>query len=276
MARSTKSESSKKLYRVPLNKIVSAHNPRNPLGPHAQAEGLTFASLWEQAISTDAAEQAAYVSAIDQYEMDGIKALAASILSNGLIQAITLREAGSGNFTLIAGSRRCLAVAYNACRGAGKADIEATLVKGNSVEMMYTGLAENGNRKDQNPMELCRAYQLQVNGGQTTADVATREGYSEQTVKNYLRLLELEPKNQKKVEAGKLTITGALKLLRNGQKDGDGSNGEPKGRKPKVRSRKAIEERLATLLGEVSESAMTAADKREVEVLRWLLGQEGE
>lgn len=118
-------------------------------------------------------------------------------------------------------------------------------------------------------MEVARAYKLQVNGGETVEEIAAREGYSDSTVNNYLRLLELEPKHQKKVEAGNMTLTAALRLLRNGQDEKAAANCVP----AKVKSKKKIAERLTALQGEVSEAAMTPADQREAEVLKWVLGQ---
>lgn len=260
------------VYRIPLAQITTSHNPRDPLGPWLVAEGYAAfhagerPSLWSLATSEDAAQRAQYVDLIDRLELqeDGIKDLAAKILANGQLQPVEVRESGSGKYTIVFGVRRCLAIAYNACRGIGKPTVEARLTKANSVDALYRGLAENGGRKKPGLMETARAYQLQLNAGETVGQIAAREGCANETVANRLRLLELEPRDQRRVEAGTLKLKGALALLR-----GQVLAREPGARRP---GKKQIAERLKTLTDEFLPEKMSEADRREVEILRWVLG----
>jgi ParB/RepB/Spo0J family partition protein len=244
-------------------------------------DGSTNPSLWQLATSKDLADRHQYVELIDKFD-PSIKELAASIIVNGLVEPVVLRGNRGETFSIVAGARRCLAVAYNYCRGAGQAVVEAWVNKDSNVENLYRGIAENSCRKDPNPLERVRAYQMLVNTGSTVEQVAEREGISAQTVKNYLKLLELEPKYQARIAAGTLNLTSALTLLRNGEPaeeevpervhrhGGDGP-------RRRVKSRKKVEYRYQGLISEFKDREhMDAADRREVEVLEWVLGIEGD
>lgn len=280
-----KQKSTRQVYKIPLASITTSHNPRNPLSAEMQRAGHgafdspeSKPSLWELGTSDDPAHRAEYVRLIDQFETGegGIRATAASILANGQINPVVLRENGSGRYTLVSGVRRCLAILYNACRGVGKPVVEATLIKANTVEALYQGMAENSCRKNPNPLEVARAYQLAQNAGATLAEIAEREGVSEQTVRNRLQLLELEPKEQRAVAEGRLKQGKALEMLKqSGNGDGHDGNGEVE-RPPRMRKRAEVLERYETLQKEFEPDRLSEADRRELEVLAWVLGLEGD
>jgi len=290
----SRSESQRKLWRVPLEVITHSDNSRNPLSAEMQAAGRatriadpdTDAKTLYELVTGDEADHALFLELIGQYESgeDGIRTLAHQILANGPINPIVLREnRGGETFSIVAGERRFWATWFNFLKGAGRPYIEASVNKDCNSENFYRSISENSCRKAPNLMERAGSIQLAVNGGSTTAEIAEREGCSEQTIKNRLRLLELTAKQQKAVASGNLTMSKALELLRKGGDDveGDGEAGGNAGategaasgvERRRVRKYRDVRQRYDQLVSEFENTSKTdAADKREMEVLAWVL-----
>lgn len=234
--------SQKKTYEIPIRKITSNTNPRNPLSKALQDQGWDVfgdgKSIWALAVSDDPAQRAEYAQLIRDHDPD-IASLATTILSQGLLQAVEVREGGSGpnaTFTLVFGCRRCLAVLYNWCvLGKPKEPIiQAALVKGNANHLLHRAITENI-RKQPSPVEEAKAINWALNNGETKQEICEQYGFSETTLKARLDILELPPEKQKKIHEGKLTVAKAMKESTNGHAD------EPK---KSLRKRKEIEEAL--------------------------------
>ncbi len=279
-----RSASKTTVYRIPIRQIVANTNPRNPLGPELQKLGWTVfeptqglvpiaypekPSLWELGTSNHASWRAEFVRLFQAHDPEFV-AWASTFITQGQLQPVEVRDNGKkgdndNTYTLVFGCRRCLAILYNwALTGRPREPIvEARLGKGNNVSCLYRAVVEN-QRRQQSPVEDATSIRFALNQGVTEDEVCSQFGFSPDTLRRRLQLLELPVPVQKKVHAGELTATKALR-------DAEKLNGEPaasmaedpdKPRTPRVRSRKAIEEVLA----EYADG--TAVGK----VLRWVLG----
>jgi len=90
------------------------------------------------------------------FEPEAFEELKKSILSNGLIQPITVRRKAQGLYELISGERR-----LKACAEIGMKDIPAYIIKVDTDEaMLALALIENIQREKLNPIEIGSAYAL--------------------------------------------------------------------------------------------------------------------
>ena len=135
--------------------------------------------------------------------------LAASIISNGVVQPVLVRPLSNGRFQLIAGERR-----WRASQVAGKATIPAILRQVSDEQAMEITIVENLQRADLNPMEQARAFdRLSREFHMTQEQMAVRTGKDRATVANFLRLLRLPASVQVRVESGELSFGHARTLL---------------------------------------------------------------
>jgi ParB family transcriptional regulator, chromosome partitioning protein len=123
-----------------------------------------------------------------RFDSDSIKYLAQDIAKNGLIQPIVVMEV-NGNYQLIAGERRLRA--YQEL----KLPTIPCIIKYNvTIQQQAILMAmENLQREDLSAIEKAETYQMLLRTSKiSTAELAKDLGYSEQYLKNHLRLLELE------------------------------------------------------------------------------------
>lgn len=136
---------------------------------------------------------------------EDIEGLAASIRKHGVIQPITVEEAGGGRYVLHAGHRR-----VTAARRAGLAVIPANIVPpldGNGKrERFLRAVIENVQRVNLNPIEEAQAYALMRDEyGLTAREIADEMGVPLSRVSNALALLRMDVGLQALVASGKLT-----------------------------------------------------------------------
>jgi ParB family chromosome partitioning protein len=118
--------------------------------------------------------------------------LAESIQQLGIIQPITVRSLGNGQFEIISGERR-----LRAARRAGMQRLPAFVRKADSEEMLEMALVENVQREELNPIEVALGYQRLIEEvGLTQEQVAEKVSKSRASVANFLRLLRLPPRIQ--------------------------------------------------------------------------------
>src|ERR1039458_6156742 len=135
--------------------------------------------------------------------------LAASIVSNGVVQPVLVRPLANGRYQLIAGERRWLASQL-----AAKEPIPAILRQVSDEQAMEITIVENLQRADLNPMEQARAFErLSREFHMTQEQMAVRTGKDRATVANFLRLLRLPASVQVRVESGELSFGHARTLL---------------------------------------------------------------
>lgn len=120
------------------------------------------------------------------FEPEGLRELAASIASHGVLQPITVRRVG-GLYELIAGERR-----LRATKMAGLVQIPAIVVEADEEESAVLALIENIQRQDLSYMEEALGYQrLAREYHMTQEEIAQMMGKTQSVVANKLRILRL-------------------------------------------------------------------------------------
>ena len=144
-----------------------------------------------------------------EFDEEALGELADSIKENGIIQPVTIEDAGDGFFYIIAGERRT-----RAAKIAGLEKVPVQLVKYNDEKKLEIALIENIQRADLNAIEEAQAYyKLMELGGLTQDQVAAKVGKNRATVANAIRLLKLPEDMQAAITQGKLTAGHARALL---------------------------------------------------------------
>ena len=144
-----------------------------------------------------------------EFEPEAMQALADSIAEHGLIQPLTVREAGNGYYQIIAGERR-----WRAARMAGLQEVPVLVIEADDRKVMELALVENLQREDLNPMEEAQGYKtLMDEYGLTQNETAQRVGKSRPAVANALRLLSLSDELADLVRDGTLSPGHARALL---------------------------------------------------------------
>lgn len=144
-----------------------------------------------------------------EFKEEALQELADSIREHGIIQPVTVEDAGNGQFYIIAGERRT-----RAARLAGLARIPVQLKKYSDQRKLEVALIENIQRSDLNPIEEAVAYQRLMEMSQLNQEeLAQRVGKNRSTVANALRLLKLPEDMQSALETGAITSGHARALL---------------------------------------------------------------
>ena len=144
------------------------------------------------------------------FDEESLAGLTASIAEIGVLQPVLVREAGEGEYELIAGERR-----WRASKRAGLQTIPVVVRDADTdASLLEQALVENLHRADLNAMEEAAAYQQLVEDFGLTQDaVAKRVGKSRAAVSNTLRLFQLPPAIQALVAESQLTAGHARALL---------------------------------------------------------------
>lgn len=138
----------------------------------------------------------------------GLRELADSIRSSGVVQPILVRRA-DGRYQLVVGERR-----LRAARLAGLEGLPAIVRELGDREALELALTENLLREDLSPLEVARAYSaLQEKFQLSHEEIAKRLGVDRTTVTNTLRLLRLPPEVQEMLEKGEISAGHARALL---------------------------------------------------------------
>ncbi|MBI9072114.1 MAG: ParB/RepB/Spo0J family partition protein [Melioribacteraceae bacterium] len=145
-----------------------------------------------------------------EFEPTALDELKKSILENGLIQPITVRRKGHGNYELISGERR-----LRACKAIGYKEIPAYIIKVDTNEaMLALSLIENIQREKLNPIEIAVAYKrLMEECELSQEEIAKRVGKERSTVTNSIRLLKLPKQVQVSLAKEELSAGHARALI---------------------------------------------------------------
>lgn len=145
------------------------------------------------------------------FEGEELRALADSIRQNGILQPITVREAGE-HYELIAGERR-----LRAAKLAGLLTVPSIVMDISDRNSAILALVENIQRADLNCFEEAAALEQLITGyGMTQEDAAMQLGRAQSTVANKLRLLRLTEPERAFILTHHLTERHARALLRIG------------------------------------------------------------
>lgn len=144
---------------------------------------------------------------IDPVSLEELKK---SILTNGLIQPITVRRTPDHKYELISGERR-----LKACKEIGFKEIPAYIIDVDSEELMLAlALIENIQREKLNPIEIGTAYKRLMDECHLTQEqIAERVGKDRTTVANSIRLLKLPQKIQDALIVDKISMGHARAII---------------------------------------------------------------
>ena len=138
-----------------------------------------------------------------------LRELADSIMLNGVIQPVILRQSSVKGYEIIAGERR-----VRASRLAGKTTIPAIVREFDETAMIEVAILENLQREDLTPLEEAEGYQTLMNKlNLTQVDVAQRLGKSRPYIANHLRLLNLPQDVKGMLQEGLISMGQARTLL---------------------------------------------------------------
>ena len=143
------------------------------------------------------------------FDKDALEQLAASIMENGLLQPILVREYGDGRYQIIAGERR-----FRASKLAGLTEIPAIVMERDDKKVAEIALIENVQREDLNPIEEALGYRaLAEEYDMTQEEISIKVGKSRSAITNTLRLLDLPDVILPLVASGDLSAGHARTLL---------------------------------------------------------------
>jgi len=135
--------------------------------------------------------------------------LAQSIIKQGLIQPITVRQFGHNSYQLISGERR-----LRASKIAGLTDIAAYIRTANDQQMLEMALIENIQRENLNAIEVALSFQRMIDEcNLKQEELGERVSKNRSTVTNYLRLLKLPPAIQASIRDSKISMGHARALI---------------------------------------------------------------
>lgn len=143
-----------------------------------------------------------------EFDDEELRELEDSLRTNGLLQPVTVRRAGS-EYELIAGERR-----LRAARRLGWTTITAVVRDSSDEQALTLALIENLQREDLNPIDEAEGYQrLAREFALSQQQIAEAVGKDRSTVANMLRLLSLPDDVQHYVRGGQLSVGHARALL---------------------------------------------------------------
>ena len=128
-------------------------------------------------------------------DLGDLTELADSIKSNGILQNLTVvpyigevtGEPIEGVYRVVIGHRR-----LGAARIAGLTEAPCVISDMSLSEQVSTMLLENMQRSDLTVYEQAQAFQMLLNFGESTNDIAEKTGFSQTTVRRRVKLLELD------------------------------------------------------------------------------------
>ena len=146
----------------------------------------------------------------EEFDPTSLKELSQSIISKGVIQPITVRRYGTGEYQLISGERR-----VRACKAGGIKFIPAYILDiTTKEEMLELALIENIQRERLNPIEIAHSYQRLISECKYTQDIiAQKVGKDRTTVANFIRLLKLPEEIQKSIVSNEISMGHARALI---------------------------------------------------------------
>ena len=143
------------------------------------------------------------------FDKEALELLAASIMENGLLQPILVREYGDGRYQIIAGERR-----FRASKLAGLTEIPAIIQERDDKKAAELSLIENVQREDLNPIEEALGYKaLATEYDMTQEEISIKVGKSRSAITNAIRLLDLPDVILHLVASGDLSAGHARTLL---------------------------------------------------------------
>ncbi|RKY35817.1 MAG: chromosome partitioning protein ParB [Candidatus Duberdicusella sinuisediminis] len=139
---------------------------------------------------------------------EGLKELADSIKSQGIIEPLIVRKKGQ-DYEIVAGSRR-----YYACKLLGINKLPVIIKDLTDKSALIFSIAENLQRQDLNPIEEAKSFQRLIEEfGLSPQELSQFLGYDRSTIVNTLRLLNLPEVIQAALRERKISPSSARTLL---------------------------------------------------------------
>jgi ParB family chromosome partitioning protein len=143
------------------------------------------------------------------FDSQALEELAASIKKLGVVQPLTIRDAGNGKYQLIAGERR-----LRAARLAGLTHVPAYIRTADDQAMLELALVENIQREDLDAVEIAISFNRLIEECKLTQEqLSDRVGKQRSTISNYLRLLKLPAEIQLGIKNKNLMMGHAKTLV---------------------------------------------------------------
>jgi ParB family chromosome partitioning protein len=139
---------------------------------------------------------------------DALRELADSIMEQGIVQPLIVRNRGDG-YELIAGERR-----WRAAQLVGLAEVPVIVREADDRAVLELALIENLQRENLNPIEEAQGYSQLIEQFQLKQEeAAAKVGKNRSVVANAMRLLKLAPEIQTYVRDGRLSVGHAKVIL---------------------------------------------------------------
>lgn len=143
------------------------------------------------------------------FREEGLRELSESILTQGLIEPLVVRQQAPCTYEIIAGERR-----WRAAMMAGLTEIPCLIGDYTDAQAATVSLIENIQREALSLLEEAAGYQRLLTEFQfTQQEVAALVGKSRSHIANLLRLLTLSPAVQAHLHQGALTLGHARMLV---------------------------------------------------------------
>ena len=144
-----------------------------------------------------------------EFEKEALIDLTNSIKVHGIIQPITLRKMGRGNYQIISGERR-----FRAAQLAGLTQVPCYIRVADDQTMLEMAIVENLQREDLNAIEIALSFKRLIDECKLTQQqLSEKVGKNRTTVTNYLRLLKLPLEVQVALRENKISMGHARALL---------------------------------------------------------------
>ena len=149
------------------------------------------------------------------FKLESLRELADSLKEHGLLEPIVVEPGDQDGFVIVAGERR-----WRAAKLAGLRSLSAVVrerTNHNGRERLISGIVENVQREDMNPIEEGEAYQRLIADGMSVIEISKRVGKHTTHIYNALSRLELAPKVIEIMRSGQIStdmrIVTAIKDL---------------------------------------------------------------
>lgn len=143
------------------------------------------------------------------FDEDALKELSQSILAQGLIEPLVVRQQTESTYEIIAGERR-----WRASMMAGLSEVPCLISDYTDEQAAAVTLIENIQRQDLSLLEEANGYQRLLSEFHfSQADIAALVGKSRSHIANLLRLLTLCPSVQNSIHRGQLSLGHARMLV---------------------------------------------------------------
>jgi len=148
----------------------------------------------------------------DSYTPAGYRKLKASLERHGMLVPVIVRASGEGEYALVDGNTR-IQVARE-LGWSGDHEVPAAVITGDDQSSLVAGVVINQDRERLSRLSEFRAVRTLVGKGMKQQDAAAALGKTPSWASNLARIDDLAPTVQAEVQAGKLSISHAIRIAK--------------------------------------------------------------